>query len=193
MVIGGSPAVVGVVEGSDEILRRLRDRASRALGEPVSRAVITVPAFFDENQRQATREAAAEITFAMRPFVDTDIAVPLDRAADFLTAIHARLGTVDQAHEPLTVAHLGDGNLHFTVCPVGGSKATYDRVVTMIEDVVADLGGSFSAEHGVGLSKLNSMDRRKDPVALDVMRAIKSALDPQNLLNPGKVIPAAKA
>ena len=56
-----------------------------------------------------------------------------------------------------------------------------------------DLGGSFSAEHGVGLSKLNSMDRRKDPVALDVMRAIKGALDPNNLMNPGKVIPAAKA
>ena len=58
-----------------------------------------------------------------------------------------------------------------------------------IEDVVADLGGSFSAEHGVGLSKLPSMKRRKDPVALDVMRTLKQALDPQNLMNPGKVIP----
>ncbi|MDO9639455.1 MAG: FAD-binding oxidoreductase [Pseudotabrizicola sp.] len=140
----------------------------------------------------ARREAAAEITFAKRPFVDTDIAVPLDRAADFLTAIHARLEGVDQAHEPVCVAHLGDGNLHFTAFPVDGSKATYDRVITMIEDVVADLGGSFSAEHGVGLSKLPSMARRKDSVALDVMRAVKAALDPTGLMNPGKVVPAKR-
>ncbi|MFN4130388.1 MAG: FAD-binding oxidoreductase [Paracoccaceae bacterium] len=146
-----------------------------------------------EAQRRAMwarREAAAEITFAKRPFVDTDIAVPLDRAADFLTAMHARLQGLDQAHETLTVAHLGDGNLHFTVFPVDGSEATYDRVITMIEEVVADLRGSFSAEHGVGLSKLSSMARRKDAVALDVMRAIKAALDPEGRMNPGKVIPA---
>ena len=54
-----------------------------------------------------------------------------------------------------------------------------------------DLGGSFSAEHGIGLSKLSSMRRRKDPVALDMMRAVKAAFDPQGILNPGKTIPAA--
>ncbi|MFN4155103.1 MAG: FAD-binding oxidoreductase [Paracoccaceae bacterium] len=146
-----------------------------------------------EAQRRAMwarREAAAEITFAKRPFVDTDIAVPLDRAAEFLEAIHARLQGLDQAHETMTVAHLGDGNLHFTVFPVDGSEAVYDRVITMIEDVVAGLRGSFSAEHGVGLSKLPSMARRKDAVALDVMRAIKAALDPEGRMNPGKVVPA---
>lgn len=137
----------------------------------------------------ARREAAAEITFARRPFIDTDIAVPLDRAQDFLDAIHARLKTTSPAAETLTVAHLGDGNLHFTVFPATADKAHYDKVVEAIEDVVASLNGSFSAEHGVGLSKKNSMARRKDPVALDVMRALKSALDPAGLMNPGKVIP----
>jgi FAD/FMN-containing dehydrogenase len=145
-----------------------------------------------ESQRRAMwarREAAAEITFAKRPFIDTDIAVPLDRAADFLTAIHARLPAIAPGAETVTVAHLGDGNLHFTVFPADPDFAHSDSVVEAIEDVVADLRGSFSAEHGVGLSKKNSMARRKDPVALDVMRAIKSALDPDNRMNPGKVIP----
>jgi FAD/FMN-containing dehydrogenase len=87
------------------------------------------------------------------------------------------------------VAHLGDGNLHFTAYPTRDDTVLKDTVLSAIEDVVADLGGSFSAEHGVGLSKLPSMIRRKDPVALDVMRAIKQALDPQNRMNPGKVIP----
>jgi FAD/FMN-containing dehydrogenase len=65
----------------------------------------------------------------------------------------------------------------------------YDRVIEAIEDIVQDLGGTFSAEHGVGLSKLNSMARRKNPVALDLMRTLKAAIDPSNLMNPGKVIP----
>ena len=58
-----------------------------------------------------------------------------------------------------------------------------------VEDVVEELGGSFSAEHGIGLSKLETMARRKNPVVLDVMRDIKSVLDPKNTLNPGKTIP----
>jgi FAD/FMN-containing dehydrogenase len=137
----------------------------------------------------ARREAAAEITFAVRPFIDTDIAVPLDRVADFLTGIHARLPALDAGAATLSVAHLGDGNVHFTVFPTRGDPALADAVVEALEDVVASLGGSFSAEHGVGLSKLNSMSRRKDPVALEVMRAIKAALDPGGRMNPGKVIP----
>jgi FAD/FMN-containing dehydrogenase len=138
----------------------------------------------------ARREAAAEIGAAVKPMIDSDIAVPLDKVATFLDRIAPRLATIAPGAETVTVAHLGDGNLHFSVYPGDPSKALYDRVITAIEDIVADLGGSFSAEHGVGLSKLNSMARRKDPVALDVMRAVKQALDPDNRMNPGKVVPA---
>jgi FAD/FMN-containing dehydrogenase len=137
----------------------------------------------------ARREAAAEIGAAVKPMIDTDIAVPLDKADAFLTEVHRRLDFLPDGAETVTVAHLGDGNLHFSVYPGDPSKALYDRVVSVVEDVVQDLRGSFSAEHGVGLSKLNSMARRKDPVALDVMRAIKAALDPEGRMNPGKVIP----
>ncbi len=138
----------------------------------------------------ARREAAAEIGAAVKPMIDTDIAVPLDKADAFLTEVHRRLDFLPEGAETVTVAHLGDGNLHFSVYPGDPSKALYDRVVSVVEDVVQELRGSFSAEHGVGLSKLNSMARRKDPVALEVMRAIKAALDPDGRMNPGKVIPA---
>lgn len=146
-----------------------------------------------EAQRRAMwarREAAAEITYAVRPFIDTDIAVPLDRVADFLTGIEARLPALDPGAATFSVAHLGDGNVHFTVFPTRDDPALEDRVIEAIEDVVAELGGTFSAEHGVGTEKLSSMARRKNPVALDVMRAIKAALDPEGRMNPGKVIPA---
>ena len=108
---------------------------------------------------------------------------------EFYDRFHARLPTLDPGCETLSVCHLGDGNVHFTVFPTRDDAALHDAVVAAVEDVVADLHGSFSAEHGVGLSKLATMARRKDPVALDVMRALKTALDPLNLMNPGKVIP----
>ena len=137
----------------------------------------------------ARREAAAEICVGLTPVVDTDVCLPLDRVEGFLTEALQRLDALDPGFRSLTVAHLGDGNLHFTVFPTRDDPGLKDRVMELVEDVVAELGGSFSAEHGVGLSKLNAMARRKNPVALDVMRAVKAALDPDNRMNPGKVIP----
>ncbi|MDP4032794.1 MAG: FAD-binding oxidoreductase, partial [Pseudorhodobacter sp.] len=134
------------------------------------------------------RELAAEVTFARKPHIETDIALPLDRVVSFYEQIHARLPAIDAQAETLSVAHLGDGNIHFTVFPSQDTAALHDAVVSAVEDVVQALSGSFSAEHGVGLSKLPSMARRKDPVALAVMRALKTALDPENLMNPGKVL-----
>ena len=99
------------------------------------------------------------------------------------------IDAIDPGARTITVAHLGDGNLHFTAYPTRDDAVLKDKVLEAIEDIVADLGGSFSAEHGVGLSKLPSMARRKDAVALDLMRTLKQALDPQALMNPGKVIP----
>ena len=87
------------------------------------------------------------------------------------------------------MAHLGDGNVHYTVWPTVNDAQLKDAIMEAVEDIVIDLGGSFSAEHGVGEAKLSSMARRKDPAALAAMRAIKAALDPLNLMNPGKVLP----
>lgn len=145
-----------------------------------------------EAQRRAIwarREAAAEIMMGAGTTVDTDISVPLDRVGAFLDQALARLSSVDPAAGTVTVAHLGDGNLHYSVLASADDPLLKERIVEGVEDIVADLGGSFSAEHGIGLSKKGSMARRKDPVALQVMRAVKTALDPKGILNPGKVIP----
>lgn len=145
-----------------------------------------------QNQAQrdemwARREAAAELAF-MRPNVlVNDVAVPLDRVGAFLDRAREALFRIDpEAHESV-VSHLGDGNVHYAVqLSAPDLKAP---VMEAVEDVVLALGGSFSAEHGIGLVKRPSMARRKDSVALDMMRAIKAVLDPQNILNPGKVLP----
>ena len=146
----------------------------------------------NEGQRAemwARREAAAEIAFHTRPFVDTDIAVPLPMVETFLDEAKRRLAALDVGATELVVAHLGDGNIHYTAYPTSEDASLKDAIKEMVEDIVAELNGSFSAEHGVGISKLNTMARRKDPVALDTMRAIKQALDPKGILNPGKFYP----
>ena len=137
----------------------------------------------------ARREAAAEIAFAKRPFVDTDIAVALPDVAVFLDRMKLRLSAIDANATDLVVAHLGDGNIHYTAYPSTNDLDLAQAIKEAVEDEVQILGGSFSAEHGVGISKLATMRRRKDKTALTAMRAIKSALDPHNILNPGKTIP----
>ncbi len=147
----------------------------------------------NEGQRRemwARREAAAEIAHGITPFVDTDIALPLHRITAFFDLVRPRIAALDPTATDVCVAHLGDGNLHFSVYPSRDDPRLNDAITEAVEDVVQTLGGSFSAEHGIGLSKLASMRRRKDPVALDVMRAIKTALDPKGIMNPGKVFPA---
>jgi FAD/FMN-containing dehydrogenase len=147
----------------------------------------------NETQRRAIwkrREDAGEVAFFGGVFVNTDVALPLDKIAAFEAALTPRIKAIDPDAEEVIVAHLGDGNIHHTSYVTRNDPAAMDALVAAVEDVVQELGGSFSAEHGIGVSKLDTMRRRKDPVALDAMRAIKHALDPNNILNPGKVIPA---
>lgn len=136
------------------------------------------------------RELNAEICFSLGPCVECDIALPLDRVSAFLDKAHVSLDLLGRDYRSIHVAHLGDGNVHFSVFPSDMDENVYEAILVAVEDVVSELGGTFSAEHGVGLMKLSSMSRRKEPVALEVMRAIKSAMDPMNRMNPGKVIPA---
>jgi FAD/FMN-containing dehydrogenase len=157
-----------------------------------SGAVLDAVVAQNETQRRVMwdrREAAAELTFWRKPIVDTDVALPLDLVGTFLEQANAKVVAADSGAEPFYIAHLGDGNVHYGVYPSSDNAALKDQIVEIIEDVVESLGGSFSAEHGVGLSKLNTMRRRKDPVALDMMRKIKGVLDPNGILNPGKLIP----
>ncbi len=137
----------------------------------------------------ARRESAAEVSVAKHPNLTTDVAVPLDKVGDCLTRAYAALKTLDPGVDHTVVSHLGDGNIHLTIWPSDADESLRDQMNEAIEDIVLDLRGSFSAEHGIGLAKLNSMRRRKNPAAIDTMRRIKQALDPNGILNPGKVIP----
>lgn len=177
------------VEGNLPVVSLLESALAAMMEEG---AVLDAEIARTEAQRLAMwkrRELAAEVMFDRQPSIDTDIAVPLDQVPEFFRRFNARMPALDPKGETICVCHLGDGNIHFTVYPSHGGHDLHEAVVEAVEDVVDDLRGSFSAEHGVGRMKLSSMARRKSPVALDVMRAVKAALDPAGRMNPGKVIP----
>ena len=138
----------------------------------------------------ARREAAGEILFDPGIAVNTDIAVPLSKVGETLEAITYGLKKLDPDVTEIVVSHLGDGNIHHTAYPRRNTPDVMAEMVAVVEDCVQAVRGSFSAEHGVGVSKLETMRRRKDPVALDVMRTIKQAVDPKGIMNPGKVFPS---
>jgi FAD/FMN-containing dehydrogenase len=126
--------------------------------------------------------------------VKHDVALPASAVADFVAATDAALARAYPGVRLVDFGHLGDGNLHYNVqAPDGVAPADFlrdaeDGVNAIVYDAVAARGGSFSAEHGIGQLKRDDLQRRKDPVALELMRAVKRALDPHDRLNPGRVL-----
>ena len=123
-----------------------------------------------------------------------DISLPVSRIAAFVAGTDAALQATIPGVRLVNFGHLGDGNLHYNVqAPEGGAAADFlheheAQVNAIVYDAVTAHGGSISAEHGIGALKREELAQRKSPVALSLMRAIKRALDPRNLLNPGRVL-----
>jgi FAD/FMN-containing dehydrogenase len=122
-----------------------------------------------------------------------DVSVPIAAVPDFITQASAAAEALVPGARPVPFGHLGDGNIHFNVSqPVGADRlaflARWQEMNDCVHAVVAKLGGSISAEHGIGRLKRDDLARVKDPVALDLMRALKRTLDPKGILNPGKVV-----
>jgi FAD/FMN-containing dehydrogenase len=123
-----------------------------------------------------------------------DIALPISRIPEFVAATDAALAQAFPGIRLVNFGHLGDGNLHYNVqAPADLVAADFVRerehdVNTLVYDAVDRLGGSISAEHGIGALKRGELAKRKSPVALSLMRAIKQALDPEGRMNPGRVL-----
>ena len=140
------------------------------------------------------RESIPLAQAAEGPNVKHDIALPASALVDFVAATDAALRLAFPGVRLVDFGHLGDGNLHYNVqCPEGADAAEFLRahehaVNTIVYDAVTARGGSISAEHGVGALKVDELVQRKSPVAMAMMRAVKRALDPAGVLNPGRVL-----
>jgi len=139
------------------------------------------------------REAFGEVQRRMGGSIKHDISVPIAAVPEFIARANAAVVKLVPGSRPLPFGHIGDGNVHYNVSqPVGGDRDAFlkrwDEVNALVFDIVKDLHGSISAEHGVGVMKRDKLPNFKDPVALDLMRSLKRTLDPNNILNPGKVL-----
>nr|WP_145551918.1 FAD-binding oxidoreductase [Variovorax boronicumulans] len=123
-----------------------------------------------------------------------DISIPVSRIPDFVRAADAALAAAVPGVRFVNFGHLGDGNLHYNIqAPAEGDSKAFvtqyeEQITAIVYDTVSAFGGSISAEHGIGELKRHKLPLHKSPVALDLMRAVKTAFDPLDILNPGRVL-----
>ncbi|MEE8622941.1 MAG: FAD-binding oxidoreductase [Alphaproteobacteria bacterium] len=125
--------------------------------------------------------------------VKHDVSVPLPRVADFIRRATAMVEKEMQGVRVFAFGHIGDGNVHFNLTqPEGMEKSAFlshqTRFSRMVHDLVVEMEGSFSAEHGIGRLKRDELRRYRSEAELELMRKVKNALDPDNIMNPGKVL-----
>ncbi len=140
------------------------------------------------------RETIAEAQKFEGGSIKHDVAVPVSRVAEFLRRAGAAVEAAIPGVRVVAFGHVGDGNIHFNLSqPVAGWTrerflGQWDPMSRMVHDIVMDLGGTFSAEHGIGRLKRAELVHYRPAVEIDLMRRLKTALDPGNIMNPGKVL-----
>jgi FAD/FMN-containing dehydrogenase len=139
------------------------------------------------------RETASQAQKPEGGSIKHDISVPVALIPEFLARAAAVAEAVCPGARPVVFGHFGDGNVHYNVSqPPGTDKARFlalwKPMSEAVHGLVAAMGGSISAEHGIGQLKREDLVRFKSPVELALMRKIKAALDPKGILNPGKLL-----
>ena len=150
-----------------------------------------------EEQRQGLWHIRHNMPLAYRQagaVIGNDVAVPVSQIPDLVTRGIAAVVDACPGIRPVPFGHIGDGNIHFSLLqPVDANGreflARWSELEAIVTDIALDLGGSFSAEHGIGRLKRDEFGARKSPVEIAIMRQLKDALDPHNLMNPGKIFP----
>jgi FAD/FMN-containing dehydrogenase len=148
------------------------------------------------SQRQGFWKLRDEMSAAQKPeggSIKHDISVPVAAVPDFIAEADAAVVKLIPGARPVPFGHLGDGNIHYNVSqPIGGNAADFlarwHEVNAVVFAIVLRMGGSISAEHGIGVLKRDELPDVKDKVAIELMRGIKAMLDPLGIMNPGKVL-----
>jgi len=181
----------------------LKERVEAALASAFEQGIISDAAIASsDSQAEALwllRESVSVAERAQGPAVQFDVSVPVSDMPSFMIDARAACEQAFPGTSATSYGHLGDGNIHFHVRP---PRDPADRgaawvasngaaVSSFINDRVAAMGGSISAEHGIGQMKVGELARLASPARLAALRAIKGALDPAGIMNPGKLVPLA--
>ena len=171
----------------------LQSALEEALGEGLVGDAVVAESEADRTLMWAAREQMSDVQSKEGASIKHDVSVPIAAVPQLIAEGVAAAERVVPGIRACPFGHMGDGNIHFNFSqPVGADGKTFmagaEPVHAAIYEIVMQLGGSVSAEHGIGQLKTGLLRQVKDPVALDMMRAIKRALDPNGILNPGKVL-----
>jgi FAD/FMN-containing dehydrogenase len=186
-----------LIELSSQSKTGLRDVLEEILAEGLKGGLVLDAAIADSLEQAKAlwrlREMFGEVQRHEGGSIKHDISVPVAAVPDFIAEANAAVAALLPGARPVPFGHLGDGNIHYNVSqPPGADRneflGRWNDVNAAVFAVVKKFGGSISAEHGVGVMKRDLLLSVKDPVALDLMRKIKHLLDPNNILNPGKVL-----
>ena len=175
-----------------------RDVIEGCLGAAAEAGLIS-DAVIAESEAQARmlwkiRENIAVAERAHGKALKHDVSVPVSRLPEFMSRAEGLVRRLAPGADIIAFGHVGDGNMHYNVTPPPGADQDAFLegegliVSRAVHDLVCDLNGSISAEHGIGRLKRDELAARKSPVEMDMMRAIKAALDPRGLMNPGRVL-----
>jgi FAD/FMN-containing dehydrogenase len=181
-------------EGEEQARQRFESLLEAALQAGIIDDAVVAESLNQSRSLWHLRESIPLAQAQQGPNIKHDIALPVSAIPQFVERTDAALAQAFPGMRLVNFGHLGDGNLHYNVQPPDGepAKAFMDRhehaVNTLVYDAVDAVGGSISAEHGVGALKREELARRKSPVALQLMRAVKTALDPHGTLNPNRVL-----
>jgi FAD/FMN-containing dehydrogenase len=186
-----------LIELSSQARSGLRAVLEEILADGHSRGLVLDATIADSLEQAKAfwhiREMFGEVQRHIGASIKHDISVPVAAIPAFIEQANAAVTRLIPGCRPLPFGHVGDGNIHYNVTqPVDADKdkflARWDEVNAVVFAVVKKFGGSISAEHGVGVMKRDILHLYKDPVALELMRGLKRMLDPNGILNPGKVL-----
>lgn len=188
-----------LMEVSAQSAAGLDEAVEAFLGEALEKGIVTDAALAGSLTQRADfwklREMMSEVQTYEGGSIKHDVSVPVHAQPEFLQRAIAVVEAMVPGCRPVPFGHLGDGNIHFNVSqPVGADKAAYlarwAEMNEAVHAIVTELKGSISAEHGIGRLKRDLLPGVKDPVELDLMRAIRHTLDPKGVLNPGAMLAA---
>jgi FAD/FMN-containing dehydrogenase len=182
-------------EGGRDASEALQEALGAALEEDMAEDAVLAASEAQAAALWRLRESIAEAERLQGPSVKHDVSVPVSAMPAFIERGRAAVEERFDRARVVAFGHLGDGNVHFNVQPPAGIAAeawllAHSAAVTrLVHDLVGEAGGSISAEHGIGQSKLAELARTAEPTRLAALRAIKQALDPAGIMNPGKLVP----
>jgi FAD/FMN-containing dehydrogenase len=186
-----------LIELSSQQREGFREVMEDVLAQGMERGLVLDAAIADSIEQGKAfwriRDMFGEVQRYAGGSIKHDVSVPVAAVPAFIREANEAVVWLIPGARPLPFGHLGDGNIHYNVTqPEGADKDEYlkrwDDVNAVVFAVVKKYGGSISAEHGVGVVKRDLLPSVKDPVALDLMRSLKHLLDPNGILNPGKVL-----